>query len=69
MKKYLRMLKIKKEEMPLVGILVLLFTTLNTLVVRRFWFSVLSVEQRILGLVYSEVRHFGLRSYHLFRAF
>ena len=46
MKKYLRMLKIKKEEMPLVGILVLLFTTLNTLVVRRFWsqFSPLNKE-------------------------
>ncbi|MBR4926454.1 MAG: GtrA family protein [Prevotella sp.] len=37
MKKYLRMLKIKKEEMPLVGILLVIFTALHVLVVRRFW--------------------------------
>ncbi|RRD02517.1 DUF6080 domain-containing protein [Prevotella sp. OH937_COT-195] len=37
MKKYLRMLKIKKEEMPLVGILLSIFVVLHILVVRRFW--------------------------------
>lgn len=37
MKKYLRMLKIKREEMPLVGILLIIFTALHVLVVRRFW--------------------------------
>ena len=46
MKKYLRMLKIKKEEMPLVGILLVIFTALHILVVRRFWeaFSPLGKE-------------------------
>lgn len=31
------MLKIRKEELPLTGILFLIFTTLNVLVVRRYW--------------------------------
>ncbi|MBR3400326.1 MAG: GtrA family protein, partial [Prevotella sp.] len=31
------MLKIKREEMPLVGILLVIFTALHVLVVRRFW--------------------------------
>ena len=37
MRKYLRMLNIRKEEMPLVGVLLVIFTALHVLVVRRFW--------------------------------
>ncbi len=37
MRKYLRMLNISKEEMPLVGVLLVIFTALHVLVVRRFW--------------------------------
>lgn len=68
MKKYLRMLKIKREEMPLLAILFVIFTTLHILVVRRFWeaFSPLGKDYWWLYVAKFDISGFDPITYSVF---